>query len=286
MKIKVLVLIVAAAVFAVSGCSTADRELSEDPAELMEIYCFSAGKADAHLIYGEDWAVLIDCGEKGFGGDILGYMDAHGIDRIDRLIITHYDKDHVGGAAKVINNTEIGSVYQSNCPKESKEYSKYLEALEEKGIEPVMVRERVSFSEDGVDFTIDPPQMDSYEIDPSNNSSLITEIRFGECSMLFAGDAEDARLDEYIGGGHGRFDLLKVPYHGHFQNSLKAFLESVSAEWAVITSSDEEREDTETLTALKETGTKVFLTRKSAVLVRCDGRHIEVSYDVPKEQSS
>ena len=210
-------------------------------------------------------------------------MDEHGIDKLDYLIITHFDKDHVGGAAKVMREFEIGKVLQSNSPKESEEYTEYTEQLAANNWEPVTVRERMSFSVGGMDITVDPPVQERYEIDESNNSSLITEITIGEKSMLFAADAQDDRLAEYTSVNEKKYDFLKVPYHGRYQKNLQAFIKDVEPSLAVITSSEEEPEDSEALVMLQKAGADVFLTRTAPVIVRCDGQKIAAGYDEQAE---
>lgn len=271
--------VLAALTLWLSGCvaKTKKPDISEI-GDGLTVYSFKAGKADAHLIYGKDWAVLIDCGEKGFGKDILKYMGENGIERLDYLVITHFDKDHVGGAAKVLKGTEVGTVLQSRCPKESGEYDNYLDELEDSGITPVTVGERFSFTLGDAEFIIDPPRKDSYKNDSSNNSSLITEVVYGKRSLLFTGDAEDERLEEYMADCDSTFDFVKVPYHGHWQKELTPFAESVKASVAVITSSDKEPEDPETVVLFERTGAEVFQTRTADVIVRCDGENIAAAY--------
>ena len=281
---KILCLFTAAVLAFMGGCAKKQQktQLSE-VADGTTVYCFQAGKADAHLIYNNESAVLIDCGEKGFGKHIKAYMDEHGIDKLDYLIITHFDKDHVGGAAKVMREFEIGKVLQSNSPKESEEYTEYTEQLAANNWEPVTVRERMSFSVGGMDITVDPPVQERYEIDESNNSSLITEITIGEKSMLFVSDAQDERLAEYTSVNEKKYDFLKVPYHGRYQKNLQAFIKDVEPSLAVITSSEEEPEDSEALVMLQKAGADVFLTRTAPVIVRCDGQKIAAGYDEQAE---
>ena len=247
--------------------------------EGLTIYSFSAGKADAELIYSEDWAVLIDCGEKGFGKEIVTYMEENGIKKLDYLIITHFDKDHVGGAAKVLKECEVGTVLQSNSPKEGNEYENYLEALDKKGMTAQTVREVLNFTLGEATFTVDPPAQEVYDKDPSNNSSLITSVTLGDVDMLFAGDAENERLAEFNANNDKVYQFVKVPYHGHWQKQLKPFAEKIKADIAVITCSDEEPEDEETVSLFKKCGAEVFLTRKNAVIAKCDGKNIAAEYE-------
>ncbi len=242
----------------------------------LRVWCFSAGKADAILLWTEGSAVLIDTGEDGFGGTITDKLTELGIDRLDVLILTHFDQDHVGGAAEVLESVAVERVLQSDCPRDSGEYAAYLQALSAAGLAAETLRETLNFSLDGAEYTVWPPEKTDYDEDASNNSSLITAVTYGERRFLFTGDAEGARLREFLDQDAGTFDLLKVPYHGHWQKRLTALLESVRPAYAVITSSDAEPEDARTLSALSDIGAAVFLTREGPVLAECDGQTLTV----------
>ncbi|SFC61695.1 Metal-dependent hydrolase, beta-lactamase superfamily II [Ruminococcus albus] len=277
---KFLCIAAAALTAFMSGCTAKTNKVSIDEVgDGLTIYSFKAGKADAELIYGDDWAVLIDCGEKGFGKEIVAYMEDNGIKKLDYLIITHFDKDHVGGAAKVLKTCEVGAVMQSNSPKESNEYENYLEALDNKGMTAQTVREKMTFTLGEAVFTVDPPAQEVYEKEPSNNSSLITEVTLGDVNMLFAGDAENDRLAEFTQNNNKTYRFVKVPYHGHWQKQLQPFAQSIKAEIAVITSSDEEPEDKQTVDLFKKCGAEVYTTKTDSVIVKCDGKNIAAAYD-------
>ena len=283
---KRMLICIIAVLLALCGCSVNTLETdssregdAELPAEDITVYSFKAGKADAHLIYNSSFAVLIDCGEKGFGKEITGYMSDHGIKSLDLLIITHFDKDHVGGAAKVINDTDIKRVMVTNYIKNSKEYDSYAEALSTKGMTAETVRNRTELILGGTEITVCPPLRDSYPDSPSNNASLITTVRCGRCSLLFAADAENARLDEFMRTEGGHYDYVKIPYHGHFQQKIAPFLQMTSPLVAVITSSDREPEDPQVMKLLAADGAAVYLTRQAPVKAVCDGRTVAASYD-------
>lgn len=244
----------------------------------LTVYCFQAGKADAFLLYTENSAVLIDTGESGFGKTILACLEAHGIEKLDYLVITHFDKDHVGGAKKILESVEVGTVLQSNCPKDASAYNKYITALEALGMEAVTVREDLTFTLDSVVYTVNPPAQETYASDASNNSSLIVSVTNGQNRLLFTGDAQDARIAEFLETNPGACDFLKVPYHGHWQTALASLIKTVSPSCAVITSSDDEPEDEQTLDLLAQLGVEAFLTRTGAVVVHTDGTTLRAEY--------
>lgn len=274
-----LCFVISIALIAISVCLP-HIAVAEAGGELT-IYCFAAGKADAFLLTTRHGAVIIDCGLKGFGKEILSYLKAHDIKRVDYLIITHFDKDHVGGAAKVINSIPIDHVLQSDCPQDSKEYNNYIDALANASIEPVTVRADYSFTLDGAEFLVNPPMRERYETRDSNNSSLITTIVHGSNTFLFMGDAQTERLQEYVDAGCAHYDFLKVPHHGQKEKKKlqKLLFSEVSPDYVVITSSDETPEAETTVEALEAVNAEIFLTRIAPVIVRSNGATLTVQYD-------
>ena len=260
----------------VSGAGASAAEASAGTE--LAVHCFQAGAADAILLTTLESTVLIDCGEKGFGQTILDYLADKGVTAIDYLIITHFDQDHVGGAAKVINNIPVKTVLQSNCPKDSAEYEKYLTALGNAGMEAQTVTETLTFTLGGVRYTVDPPRSVSYQSDESNNSSLIVTVENGADRLLFLGDAMTERLEEYLAANPGPADFMKVAHHGREEPLLGELLSRVQPACAVITSSREEPEDAAVVAMLENAGTEVFLTRQGAVDLRSTGSGVTAVY--------
>ena len=274
------------ALLCLSGCGASAASPSAPPPAPgeLEIYVFDAGKADAILLSGEGHAVLIDCGEKGFGSTILAALDARGITRLDALILTHFDKDHVGGAAKILGSIPVGVVYQTCGAPDSVEYQRYLRALGRAGLRPQTLREPVGFPLGGADYRIEPPLREHYDKDEDNNLSLIVTVTHGANTLLFLGDAESERIAEYLAASPVDCGLLKVPHHGGREKLLSALLGQVRPELAVITCSEKEPESAATLSALRAAGAEVFLTRCGAVRIVSDGERLLADYDEQKNK--
>ena len=103
-----------------------EESSNNDPNYDFKAYFFNAGKADAILLSKNNHYIMIDTGEASLSNEILNYFKNNNITKLDYLIITHFDKDHVGSASSIIDNIEIGEVLQSNYPKESEYYTNYL----------------------------------------------------------------------------------------------------------------------------------------------------------------
>lgn len=260
MKRFLCILLIAALLLPCGACAA-----GTDAAGTASVTFFKAGKADAALIRTESAAVLIDTGLAKNADELIEALRKLGVTALDALILSHFDKDHVGGAADILGSFPVGTVYQSNYPKDSDEYEAYVEALSDAGVTPVTVSDAVSFTLDGLTFSIDGPDEAEYDKDPSNNSSLIVTVTGGDAALLFAGDAQDARITEYL----ARFErpegklILKVPYHGHWQDTLTAFLEAAAPDIAVIPCSKSEPDEEElqkTLALLESLGAETHLT--------------------------
>lgn len=270
------ILCMLALLLSVRGSASAQERVDVSP---LEVYFFDAGKADAILLTTQSGAILLDCGQKGFGQTILDELSARGIKALDYLIITHFDKDHVGGAAKVINNFPVKAVLQSNSPKDSEEYEKYIKALNNANLEAVTVREDYEFTLDGITFTVNPPRKSNYINDDSNNSSLIVTVVNGDDILLFLGDAQTERLEEYLEDGSVDCDFLKVAHHGGEEPLIDVLIASVRPELAVITCSEDEPESDAILQSLEKAGTALWLTRVAPVCVTSNGESVTVTYE-------
>lgn len=275
-KGKIIALITLIIVIITCISCTKDNIITE-PLEEMKIDILNIGKADCTIIRSKDKTVIIDTGEKNDKDDLLDYLDENDIDTIDYLILTHFDKDHIGGAAKLIKNKEIKKVIEPDYSKESKEYTNLIEALDEKDIKPKVLTKNMSFELDDANFTIYPPLKSDYGEDASNEFSLVVSITHGNNKFLFAGDAQNDRLNELssqIDDLNSTF--LKVPHHGRLDENSNKFFKKVKPKYAVITCSDKNPPDDEVVKYLENIGTKVYLTSKGQVTCSSDGIELNI----------
>ena len=270
-------LILCAALFAAAGCAAQENI----EADQLSVKFFNAGKADAILLYTDESAVLIDTGLDGFAPYILHTLNELDIQTLDTLILTHFDKDHIGSADEILESVDVGRVFVSDWPKDSDEYADLMAALETAGIESEVVfgDDQVSFMLDGAEYTIDGPDASDYDKDDSNNSSLIVTVQYGQTSFLLMGDAQNERIKEFLSQDSSEYDVLKVPYHGNYQKQLKNLIASADPEYAVITCSASEGGEAKTLDLLEEYDVEVFLTSEGNVSIVSDGKNITASYD-------
>ena len=233
---KAAAVIAAALTMTVSGTSCTEKDIV-NVGEL-EVIFFDVGKADSIVLRSENSTVVIDCGEKGDGKEIVSYLEENDISAVDYLIITHYDKDHVGGAAKVINQMDVKNVLAPDYEETSEEMEKYQKALAAKNITPQTLTSDLSFKLDDADYTVLAPKKTDYGEDNDNDFSLVTKVIHGNNTLLFTGDAMEERLNEIM--DIGKCTLLKVPYHGRKLDNIEDFVNAVSPGCAVVCTSKSE----------------------------------------------
>lgn len=275
-KHRIFLLLLLAAALLLSACGSTGAPPRQDVH--LQVYFFSCGKADAMLLTTEHGAVLIDAGEKGFGKEILAYCRDKGVYSLDYMILSHFDKDHIGGAPRVLQGLPVKQLLQPDGPGEGSAWENYADALKELRVEPVTVREDLSFTLDGVRFTVNPPGKSSYADSAANNVSLIVSVECGDRRLLFTGDAENLRLEEWMNAHRERCDFIKMPHHGAWHRALDAFLVQTQPSYALITCSDAEPEEAKTLRKLERLDIQTFLTRRGPVLLDCDGSSIHIRY--------
>lgn len=244
-------------------------ELSSLPFRLI---CFNLGKADAFLITTPHSAVLIDTGPDQYGKQLTHALLALGVLHLDKLIITHFHSDHIGGFRYLPRKISVGQVLQCPVLPDTSEARQYRSVLKKHQLLPENISLARQFTLDGTEYSILPPWKTHYSRNEQNNTSLIVTLRYGSCTFLFTGDAREERLGEYLYTNPGHCDVLKVPHHGHWQQALPALIQTVTPRFALITSSNGKKESPETLSLLKNASCRIFLTRKGTVACFSDGK--------------
>ena len=270
---KLILLIVFSIIFALLMICIVVNHYKKEDGDL-KIYFFNAGKADSTIITIEDTVILIDTGDYNLRNTIKGYLEGHNITTIDYLILTHFDKDHIGSAGDIIDNYNIGDVYQSNVPKDSNYYDYYLSSLKDKGIDPITVSGDISISLEEITIDINGPDK-VYDKNESNNSSLITKITYQNTSYLFMGDSENNRIEDYLEYHRDKVDVVKLPYHGNYQKKDKDLLEVVSPKYVIVSTNEDVFED-KLVRLLDEGNYHYYVTKDGAITLTSNGDTINI----------
>ena len=251
--------------------------------EKLKVTVLKVGKADAIVLQSAGKAMVIDTGEADDSEKIVKFLKEAGITDIDAMIITHFDKDHVGSAGAIAEQFNVGRVLVPDYEGSGEEYESFMNAMKAAMIELEPVKDPLEFSFGETTVKIEPPLDYDVELiadaveDFDNTMSLMTTVTCGEKKFLFAGDADRRRIKEWLSNTEvGHVDFLKVPHHGLFNAELEHLLEVTTPDYAAITCSKKNPADETTLEMLVKHGVNVFQTRDGVITAATDGTKIDI----------
>lgn len=281
---KILHLALTAAILLGSALSSPLPALASGP-DKMEVHFLDVGQGDSALITCGSHAMLIDTGDDSKGTAIQNYLQKQKITKLDYLVLTHPDADHIGGAPVIITKFDISKVFVSNFEKDNKTYQKLVQSLDDKRLKALTPKVNSQYSLGTATITILAPNK---EYDTPNDSSIALLLKNGSNSFLFTGDAsEDAEADILKNNASVTADVYKVGHHGSKYSTSKAFLKAVDPTYAVISCGEGNsygHPHAETLNNLRANGVKVYRTDEAGTIVAtADGK--KITFNVPASET-
>ena len=236
---------------------------AEGSAETLRVMFLDVGKGDCILVSRGDSHVLIDTGYAETAPAVTAALRSAGADRLEALILTHYDRDHIGGVQGILEAFPTEQVYLPGYTGEGRNYTSTLYAVQASGVPAQSVTEDVSFEANGVRFDIYATRVayipeQGKEEGNDNDTSLVIGMTWGADSYLFAGDIEKEGIAAYLAAGHGTYDVVKMPHHGQNESNSDEFIEQVRMKIAVITDSEEEPTKKKMFKQLDAAGAEVY----------------------------
>ena len=205
------------------------------------------GQGDSTLITTQfNKKILIDGGGSEFGSTfdvgektLLPYLLKKKIHKLDYVIISHFDSDHVGGILTILEELNVKQVLIPKQVEYSENYNKFLDIIKKRNIKVKIVGEGNTINIDKNTYLdILWPEEKQITDNVLNNNSLIVRLCYKNFKMLFTGDieaiAEQRLLQKYENTEKLTADILKVAHHGSKSSSIAEFLEKVNPRIALI----------------------------------------------------
>ncbi len=253
------------------------------PVRGLVITCLDVGQGDAVLVETpERRSMLIDGGSSSQSGagirQILPCLKNRGISRLDAVLISHTDEDHISGIRELLELIRDGltsiRVKRLILPQWLEKNEAYIELVSlgrAAGAEILAGQEGDAFRIGSVGLDVLSPAAGSMGRD-TNEESMVLELHYGAFTALFTGDmgqeTEKRLLDSLED-----VDFLKVAHHGSAHSSSGEFLDKVKPEAGVISCSSSNRyghPSPETVARLERAGCHVEYTMKNgAISVLC-----------------
>ena len=259
---RLLPLVLAAVLLLAGACARAEEQV--------QALFINVGKADAALFLLGDQRFLVDTGTKDSYDQLERVLEAYGVARLSGVVITHTDKDHVGGLKKLLkSDIAVDRVYAGTLHSEkSLEDHPVYEAAEkyDAPLTWLSAGETVALA-DGCAFHVLGPL--SQDDEKENNNSLVLRLTTPQGDMLLTGDMELAEESELIEAGLiSQAAVLKVAHHGNEDATGWQFVLLARPQWAVISTSSVEKPETpssKVLSRLKDVKASVAVTQDAEV---------------------
>ena len=195
----------------------------------LEINFVDVGQGDCTFIrtpYGK--SIIIDGGGSNIASDfnggkstLLPYVLDKGYTKIDFVVISHMDNDHIGNLFTILEELKVKQVIISKQGEESENYKRLLEIIERKKIKLVIVKagDNMKF-EKNLYFQILWPQELQIQENILNNNSVVAKLVYGKFKVLFTGDIEKIAEEKILTKYNSevlKSDILKIAHH-RFKN--------------------------------------------------------------------
>jgi competence protein ComEC len=199
------------------------------PAGAAWITALDVGQGLAVIVRTSGHTLLFDAGpafgpEADSGGRVVvPVLRAAGVPRLDAVVLSHEDRDHIGGALTVLETFEAGVLYSSLPPAHP--------------LNTLAASRRCAAGQqwewDGVRFEfLHPAPNRAWK---RNDASCVLRVEAAGGSVLLTGDIERGAEKELAANSNVKSDVLLVPHHGSKTSSTERFIAAVAPRWAVVT---------------------------------------------------
>jgi len=232
-------------------------------ADVLILRFLDVGQGDSQLVeLPEGGRVLIDGGpdkETSFQLDkVLPRTNRY----IDLVVLTHAEKDHLGGLGDVISRHQVGAFLWNGEGAESELWSELTKVLSERNVPTIRLGEGDKITQGQSTIRIVSPDGESLGNSNKNEGSLVMILESQKIKTLYTGDIGIETENKLVNQNDLDADILKVAHHGSRFSTSIGFLEEVSPAIAIIEVGDNNygHPHPTTLQKLEMTGVSTYRT--------------------------
>ena len=260
---------------AVAAWATRPQPSWEPPAGLRVTF-LDVGQGDSALLEVPGGAVLVDEGPP--EADVVGQLRSLGLRSLTAMVLTHPQRDHIGGAAAVLDGLAVGTVADPGIEAPSADHDAAVAAARGRSVPIVVVHAGEVFRIGKLRLRILWPDDPGLPSEDPNQHAVVALASFGSTDVLLTADAESDVTSQLP---LRPLEVLKVAHHGSEDPGLPDLLRVLRPEIAVISvgvNNDYDHPRPETLAALAaQPGLRTFRTDENGrVVVESDGRTVTV----------
>ena len=216
-------------------------------------------------------------------GVVSQYLWSRGMDRVDYVLATHADADHIDGLNDVARNFGVRGAMVARTPAADAEYVRFATTMRDAGVpvDKIGAGDLLWFGDVSAQVLWPPPGRDQ-NAPSGNNDSIVLLIRYGDKSLLLTGDIEKQGEAAVLREGISlRSELVKVAHHGSKTSSIEAFVAAAHPSLAIISvgrTSMFGHPNREVVERWRASGAEVMTTgQRGTISVVTDGHVLNVS---------
>lgn len=238
---KIVILVCFCVAVFLSGC-TLNQETNKkietsqtavEPGNKMKVHFINVGQGDAIFIQSPNGKnLLIDGGTKAAGKDVVAYLRTYDVQKLDYVVATHPDADHIGGLLSVLNSISIKNFIDSGKVHTSQTYEKMLQLILDKNIPFIVpnIGDAIPLDDD-LDITVLHVGDESND---NNEASIVLKVSYGEVSFLLTGDADINVEKRLLQEENVEATVLKAGHHGSDTSSSEEFIRAVNPKVTIL----------------------------------------------------
>ena len=249
----------------VNGCSDE---------KLFSVHIIDVGQGDSIFIQTpENKRILMDAGDEDAEHTVYSYLKRRGVKKIDVLIATHPDTDHIGSMDYIIDKFKISHFYMPEAKTDSEAFYNLLDSCRDKNLKiEYLIKGDILKIDSSTSMEILSP---STITDKNNLNSIVSLLNYSGYEFLFTGDAEKENESEMLSSCNlPDIEFLKAGHHGSSSSSTDEFIAKLKPDAVAIScgyNNDYGHPHRSVLDTFRENGSVVYRTDKNGTLVfYCD----------------
>ncbi len=247
----------------------------------LQFHFIDVGQGDSSLIITpKGKTILIDAGDEAHAKKVVSYVREQGIEKLDLVIATHPDADHIGGMDKVIKNFDIDVFAMPDVSAKTNQYKQIQRELKAKKMKATRLYQGDEVQiDDSLDFEILSP-VKGKKYDDTNEYSIVAKIVYKDTSFILMGDATmENEVDIINNVPDIDIDVLKLGHHGSSTSSSDYFITKTSPKIAIISCGKNNKyghPHQEVMRVLKKHGVTPYRTDEMGdIVITSDGKEIK-----------
>ena len=199
----------------------------------LNVSILDVGQGLCVLLESDGAYCLFDGGPGSASSKVVSLLQFEGLNRLDYMIASHYDEDHISGLIGVLYNFQVDNLLMPYYVTTSSIYNSFMNAVSQNGVTPTYVEAGQTFQFGSAMIEIVAPVKLTYQTE--NDFSVAAKITYGNTSILITGDCtKESEADMLLAGMNVKSDILVLGHHGSDNSTSPDFLNEVKPMAAVV----------------------------------------------------